>query len=183
MFIKFIFLILIPLNFFSILNTKAQEKISIDVVNNFDINQYEGAWYEIARLENRFEKDCAFDVKATYTIENENKVGVINSCITQDGDLKKYKGTAKFATEDKTIGHLKITFFWPFYGNYKIIMLDPKYNWAVIYGGSLDYFWILSKTPSLSKNILDSILKESKKWGFDTKNFVYASTQEYKPIE
>jgi apolipoprotein D and lipocalin family protein len=175
---KIIFFTFLILNFFNMKQLIAES--NFEAVGNFDINKYAGTWYEVARLNHTFQKNCDY-VVANYILKNEDKIEVINTCTLNTGKLKTAKGVAKFATEDTTLAHLKVSFFWPFYGNYKVIMLDPKYNWAVVGDGTLRYFWILSRTPSISKDLLEVILKESKDLGFDINNLIYSSTQEYKP--
>ena len=41
---------------------------ALNVVPSVDLNRYTGTWYEIARLPNQYQNDCAGDVTATYTL-------------------------------------------------------------------------------------------------------------------
>ncbi len=43
----------------------AQSKSSLEVVASVDLNRYAGKWYEIARLPNRFQRDCAGNTTAS----------------------------------------------------------------------------------------------------------------------
>ena len=147
-------------------------------VSDFDLNRYLGKWYEIARFQHRFEKDLV-NVTATYTLRDDGKVDVLNQGYnnSKDGKLKTARGKAKFAGS-KNIGHLKVTFFWPFYGDYIIVELDKEnYNFALVVSDSYDYLWILSRTPNLESAILISLLDKARELGFDT-NKVYLVPQE-----
>ena len=49
----------------------------IQPVGNFNISQYLGKWYEIARLDHWFERDMA-QVSASYSMEKDGSIIVIN---------------------------------------------------------------------------------------------------------
>lgn len=143
---------------------------NIKVVDNFDVKKYMGTWYEIARLENSFEKGCS-KAKANYTLRDDGGVDVVNSCV-KDGKQQVADGTAYFKVAP-TVGSLKVSFFWPFYGSYNIIFLDKDYQYALVEGGSYNYFWILSRKPELDKKTLNMLLEKAKKFGFETKELIY----------
>ena len=109
----------------------AESKASLQTVPHVDLTRYLGRWYEIARYPTRFEKDCASDVTATYTQLSGGKVEVLNECRKADGQVKRSKGTAG-VVDKRTNAKLKVTFFWPFSGNYWIIDLAPDYSYAVV---------------------------------------------------
>jgi apolipoprotein D and lipocalin family protein len=117
-------------------------------VRSVDLKRYMGTWYEIARYPNRFQRDCESDSLATYTLRNDGKVEVVNSCRKANGKVKEARGKAKVV--DGSNARLKVTFFWPFYGDYWIIGLDPDYRWVVVGEPSRKYLWILSRTPKMT---------------------------------
>ncbi len=141
-------------------------------VQDFEIDRYLGKWYEIARLPNWFEKDLV-RVTATYEILQNGKVKVINE--GYNPKKKKYskaEGKAKFARSEH-IGHLKVSFFGPFYADYKIIALDRKeYNYALV-ASSSKYLWILSRTPQLDNNTTNMLVDKAKSFGFDVGNLYF----------
>ena len=49
----------------------------VQPITNFDANRYLGKWYEIARLENRFERGLE-QVSATYGKRNDGGIRVLN---------------------------------------------------------------------------------------------------------
>ena len=62
---------------------------------------------------------------------------------------------------------LKVSFFWPFWGDYWIIDLDPEYRYAVVGNPSRKYLWILSRTRSMSPLVYAQILERIAAQGYD----------------
>ena len=93
---------------------------TLEVVPHVELSKYLGKWYEIAHLPFKFEDGCS-DITATYTLLKDGKVGVLNQCI-KNGKAKSSKGKAK-VIDKATNAKFKVTFFWPFYGDYWIIKL------------------------------------------------------------
>lgn len=137
------------------------------VVPSVDLNRYAGKWFEIARLPNRFQRACASDTTATYTLRPDGKISVVNQCRQPDGTLKSAKGTARVASAKEPNTKLKVTFFWPFYGNYWIIDLDPEYRWAVVGEPGRGYLWVLSREPMIEEATLAGILERAKQQGYE----------------
>lgn len=144
----------------------------LEVVPDVDLKRYAGKWFEIARLPNRFEKDCAREVTATYILRPDGRITVLNECRKPDGGLKSAKGTAKPAKANGPATKLKVTFFWPFYGDYWIIDLDAEYRWAVVGEPGRKYFWVLSRTPQLPQEVLSGILDRARSQGFDLTDLI-----------
>ena len=138
----------------------------LQVVPSVDLKRYAGKWYEIARLPNWFEKACTANTAATYTLQPDGKIQVLNECNKADGRLKIAKGTAKVADSKGPNTKLKVTFFWPFSGDYWIIDLDPNYQWVVVGEPSRDYLWILARNPRLDGALYQQILERVKKHGY-----------------
>lgn len=137
-------------------------------VTGFEPDRYLGTWYEIARLPNSFEKDLV-GVTATYSIKDNGMFKVVNAGYknTLDGKYKTANGKAKFAG-DKSTGHLKVSFFLFFYGDYIILDLDKEnYQWALVGGSTSNYLWILSREPRLDEGIYKELLAEAGSRGYD----------------
>ena len=136
----------------------------IPAVKDFDLGRYLGKWYEIARLPHRFERGLDF-VCAEYTLAPDGSVRVVNSGV-RDGAARRVTGVAKLKDAANSEGELRVSFFRPFYGAYRIIELDPEYRYAVVTGSTRDYLWILSREPELDKARLDAVLKRLGEWNF-----------------
>lgn len=133
-----------------------------------DVNKYLGEWYEIARFNHRFERGITHS-KVKYDLLPGDKIAVVNTGI-KNGIVSIARGKAKFTDEPR---HLRVTFFWPFYGDYRILLLDDDYRWALIGSGSEKYLWILSRTPQLPAPVLDRILAESRCRGYNTEDLIW----------
>jgi apolipoprotein D and lipocalin family protein len=138
----------------------------VEPVSGFELDRYLGTWYEIARLDHRFERGLS-NVTATYSLRDDGGVKVINR--GYDSAAKEWDeadGKAYFVG-DKDIGQLKVSFFGPFYGGYNVIALDKDdYQYSMVAGPDRSYLWILSRTPELDDAILDTLLSKAGELGF-----------------
>ncbi|CAA6823320.1 MAG: Outer membrane lipoprotein Blc [uncultured Sulfurovum sp.] len=140
-------------------------------VENFKLTEYLGTWYEIARLEHKFEKGMEA-ISATYSIREDGGVKVLNKGYkTAEKEWSTAEGKAYFVG-DSDKAFLKVSFFGPFYGSYIVMDTDYK-TYTMISGPDLSYFWILSRTPTLEKQTLDRLVTKAKNAGFDTSVFIY----------
>jgi apolipoprotein D and lipocalin family protein len=149
-------------------------KSELEVVGAVDLSRYAGRWYEIARLPNRFEKKCVDSVTATYTLRSDGKVDVVNRCRKANGTYATAKGKAK-VVDKKTNAKLKVTFFWPFYGDYWILDLGPDYEYAVVGAPNRDYLWILSRRPQIDNQLYQRLLAKMATHGFETQRMIRTS--------
>lgn len=145
-------------------------KLTVDnsVVNNFDLNRYLGSWYEIARFDHKFERGMEH-TKALYVLRDDGKVDVLNTGI-KDGSPSEAKGIAKLTD---TPSLLRVSFWGPFYSDYRVMLIDDDYQYALVGSGSDNYLWILSRTPQISGETKDKILAEAKRRGYDTDKLIW----------
>jgi apolipoprotein D and lipocalin family protein len=142
-------------------------------VAGFDVNQYLGRWYEIARLDNRFQRGLG-QVMATYSLRKDGSICVENTgWHSQTGQQQTVTGKARFVAE-KNIGHLKVSFWGPFYSSYVVFHLEDDYSVAMVCGSSRNYCWILARSPMLSAEDLAKYRNIAKDNGFAIENFKYA---------
>lgn len=137
-------------------------------VSTFDLNRYLGTWYELARFDHSFERGMSA-CTAHYSMREDGLVRVLNSGI-KNGEPKTSEGKAK-TTE--TTGLLRVSFFGPFYSDYRVLMLSDDYSYALVGSGSDKYLWILSRTPSLPEPIIQSILDEATARGYNTNDLIW----------
>jgi len=154
--------------------TADARKSELDVVQSVDLSRYVGRWYEIARLPNGFQKKCIDAVTAEYSIRPDGKIGVINRCRKASGEFTTAKGKAKIA-DKKTNAKLKVTFFWPFYGDYWILDLGPNYEYAVVGEPGRKYLWILSRSPQIDEALYQQLLQKMAAQGFNIEMMIRTS--------
>ena len=85
---------------------------------------------------------------ATYTARPDGRIGVLNRCLNAlDGDKPREATGQAYAVEGSNNARLRVSFFWPFFGDYWVIGLDPDYRWAVVGEPGRRWLWVLSRTP------------------------------------
>ncbi|MBQ7062252.1 MAG: lipocalin family protein [Bacteroidales bacterium] len=144
------------------------QKVDNSVVKKLDLNKYLGDWYEIARFDHSFERGLEY-CKANYALRADGKIAVTNTGI-KDGKPKTSEGKAK--TTD-TPAVLRVSFFGPFYSDYRVMLLDANYQWTLVGSKNAKYLWILSRTPKLPQQTLDTILAEARRRGYDTTKLIW----------
>jgi len=141
-------------------------------VERVDLARYVGLWHEVARLPQRFqdsERLRCEEVTAEYTARPDGRIGVVNSCVNAL-DPARPRSVARgqaYVVEGSNNTRLRVSFFWPFYGDYWVFGLDPDYRWAVVGSPSRRSLWVLSRTPVLPPAELERALGIARAQGFD----------------
>lgn len=141
----------------------------LSTVPGVDLARYAGAWYEVARLPNRFQAMCVADTQAHYRLDDD-VVRVTNRCRTAEGDIEQATGIAKLVPGSGG-AKLRVSFFRPFYGDYWVLALDPGYRWVLVGEPRRRYAWILARQPTLDAATLDGLLNRAAELGFDRAAF------------
>jgi apolipoprotein D and lipocalin family protein len=140
------------------------------VVAKVDLARYMGTWHEIAKFPNRFQKGCTCTT-ATYSLKPNGKVRVVNRCGTEDGKGKQSSGWAK-VVDPVTNARLKVTFFWPFFGDYWILDLDPGYRRVLVGTPNRKYLWILAREPRLEAGDYQELVAKAARMGYPVERLV-----------
>lgn len=137
----------------------------IQPVSELDLEKYKGTWYEIARLDHSFEEGLS-DVTADYTLNQDGSVTVINRGYSaEEGGWQEAEGRA-VPVEGAPEGHLKVSFFGPFYASYVVFDLDDGYQTAYVTGFSRDYLWLLSRSPEVDEESIREFRAAAEEKGF-----------------
>lgn len=144
----------------------------LSTVPYVDLNRYLGVWYEVASYPNKFQEGCV-GTRATYSLRDDGKISVLNDCFYKsfDGKFKRAKGVAT-VVDTTTNAKLKVSFRYPFYGDYWIIDLGENYEYAVVGHPKRKYLWILSRTKDMSSEIYESIISRIIQKGYDPSKLV-----------
>ena len=137
------------------------DSLAVTTVRSVDLSRYTGAWYEIAKIPNRFQKQCVRGTTAEYALRVDGRITVVNRCIKDDGSPSEAEGVAEIV-DTVSNAKLKVSFVsflgWrPFWGNYWVIGLDADYRWAIVGTPDRKYGWVLSRTPSLDPETMEAI--------------------------
>lgn len=139
-----------------------QDSMDPKTVSEVDINKYAGTWYEIAAFPNYFQRGCTC-TRATYRW-HRRYLRVINTCYRHHrpdsaiGKAWPIKGSHN--------SKLSVTFFWPFYGDYWILYVDPDYHYAIVGTPERNRLWILARTPQISETEFDHLVTIAKNKGY-----------------
>ncbi|MDA0336841.1 MAG: lipocalin family protein [bacterium] len=133
------------------------------MVGAVDLERYAGVWYEIARIPNRFQRQCVRGTTATYALREDGKIDVVNRCGVDGGGVDEARDVARIVD---TESHAKlevsfVSFFgWrPFWGTYWVIGLDENYRWAIVGHPDREYGWVLARTPTLPDETLEGVFR------------------------
>lgn len=168
----FFIIVMVAVILFSLFACSSKLNVDNSAVKALDLNQYLGEWYELARFDHSFERGMQ-QCTANYSLQDNGTIKVINRG-RRDGKWKTSEGKVKVTSEP---GVLRVSFFGPFYSDYRILMLAPDYSYAMVGGDGDDYLWILSRTPQLKPETLDQIIYEAHRRGYKTSNLIWVEQQ------
>ena len=146
---------------------------NITPVDNFNIERYQGNWYEIARLDHSFERGLT-SVSAEYSLRSDGGLRVVNRGYSKkENKWKEVEGKGYFV-DRKDRGFLKVSFFGPFYGSYVVFDLDREnYSYALVCGPDKSYFWLLARSPKIDDHLKKRLVDKATHLGFDTDKLIY----------
>ncbi|MEX8494642.1 lipocalin family protein [Sphaerotilus sp.] len=138
----------------------------LPTVASVELARYTGAWYEVASLPNRFQKQCVADTQARYR-QTGADIEVVNRCRTADGKVDDITGVAK-VVPDSGNAKLRVSFFRPFYGDYWVLALGtgPDYGWVLVGEPTRQFGWVLSRTPTIAQADLETALARAETLGY-----------------
>ena len=157
---------------------RAADVVAVDRV---DLTRYAGEWHEIARLPMFFQRNCASEVSAQYTLREDGLIGVHNRCRDKGGELEDVDGVAR--VDPKRPGRLEVRFapdwlsWLPLtWADYWVIALDPDYQWAMIGEPGREYLWILSRTPDMDRATFDALKARAAAMGYALDPLIVSGT-------
>lgn len=159
---------------------KAMKQIpkGVEAVKPFDINKFLGKWYEIARLDYRFEKNMN-NTTAEYSMNNDGTIKVMNRGYNfKKGKMQEAEGKAKFADAPNE-GKLKVSFGGPIYSGYNVIEIDREYKYAMIAGQDMKHLWLLSRESSMPEDKIEEYLAIAESYGYDTSKLVWVGHDDF----
>ena len=148
----------------------------IQPISNFELEQYLGKWYEIARLDHSFERGMQM-VTATYSIREDGGVKVLNEgFLSNENNWNQAEGKAYFVNSENT-AHLKVSFFGPFYGSYIVFQLGENYEYAFVTSTNNSYLWLLAREPEINENLKQKFINTVTALGYATDELIWVNQQ------
>ena len=146
----------------------------LQLVDTVDLDRYQGRWYEIARLPNRFQRQCADNVSADYALRDDGRINVTNRCREDNGRWRESSGIARPEKSDARESALEVRFApawlsWlpVVWGEYRIIALGEHYDYSVVGTENRQYLWFLARDPEVSESTRQTMLDAARNQGFD----------------
>lgn len=131
-----------------------------------DLQRYLGRWFELARYEQGFQKDCE-GVSADYSLRPNGRITVVNRCRKPDSKPSEARGRAK-VVDTATGAKLKVSFFGPFYGDYWVLDRGDDYRWSIVGEPSGRYLWLLHRDATPPEAEVQRLIARAGKLGYDT---------------
>lgn len=165
--------VLLPLFSLGCVGTPA----GVTPVQGFDVDRYLGRWYEIARLDHSFERGLE-GVTADYSIEPDGSIKVVNRGYSMKQEKwEEASGRALFV-DDPAEGHLKVSFFGPFYSSYVVFELDQEYyQYAFVSGYNTKYLWLLARSPNVDEMLKEKFRNRASELGFEVDTLIWVEHQ------
>jgi apolipoprotein D and lipocalin family protein len=147
---------------------------NITPVTSFQIERYLGKWYEIARLDHRFERGLT-QISAEYSMRQDGGLKVLNRGYSNEKqEWSEAEGRGYFV-QSPNEAYLKVSFFGPFFGSYIVFELDTvNYQYALISGPDKSYFWLLARTPTIDDNLKKKLIAKAAALGFDKTKLIFS---------
>jgi apolipoprotein D and lipocalin family protein len=144
-------------------------------VARVDLGRYMGLWYEVARLPNRFQRQCACGATARYELGNDGRISVVNRCVDASGRVIQAVGVGK-VVDGGANARLKVSFvsflgLRPFWGDYWILGLGDDYEYAVVGTPKRNYGWILARSARPGPEVLKQAWSVLREQGYDIADF------------
>ena len=149
---------------------ESRKQLNTTTVTNLDLQKFMGRWYEIARLDNRFERGMT-DVVAEYTLLDDGTIRIVNSGM-RDGKYHQTVGRGKLSS---VVGRLRVSFFMFFYSDYNILEIAQDGQWVLVGGNSPKYLWILSREKQLPADVINHIIGLARGRGYDTNALIFSA--------
>lgn len=136
------------------------------VASNFELQRFQGHWYEIARVPRDYDLDC-HDTVADYRLSNQEQLEMHHSCLSgaSAGSAQNFQA---LATVDDAAVPAKLTLqIGSYSASYWVLEVGQDYEYAVIGHPSRTMLWILSRTPDLDPTRYGHALSLAAARGFD----------------
>ena len=159
----------------------ATDTRNLPTQSGVDLGRYAGRWYEQVRLPHGFQKDCASDVRADYTLQPDGRIGVVNQCRTAQGKTKVAgaQGRLSPAFDPPDPARLQVRFapqwmsWLPWvWGDYWILHVDEDYRYALVGTPDRKYLWVLARDRQADRAMVNRLLDRAAKLGFDVTRVV-----------
>lgn len=152
----------------------------LTTVASVDLPRYQGTWYQLALVPNRFQAQCVANTRATYALQADGTVRVTNQCRMANGQESEAIGQARPAASatvkqgQLVPPQLEVRFapqwlsWLPMvWGDYWVIQLAADYRYVVVGEPKREFLWVLARSTSLTDADWIAINTRLKEQGYD----------------
>lgn len=152
--------------------SRRAHRTELTTVAHVDLERYAGRWFEIARYPSPFQRRCAKNATAEYTLRPNGRIRVENRCTDIGGRGITARASAR-VVDSTTNAKLAVRFL-PFApeGAYWIIELDADYRYAVVGEPKRRFVWMLARAPHLDAATFDDLCARLVAHGYDPARLV-----------
>lgn len=149
-----------------------RESEKLRTVSSVDLERYLGRWNVISRTANFLEegKVATADVYSRGA-DGKLKADYVFRKKSLDAPEKRWEGVAE-VLNTTTNAEWRVQLFWPLWAEYRILELDPDYQWAVVASRGGKWLWILARETSLPDATYQDIVGRLSRRGFNPDELV-----------
>ncbi len=139
----------------------------METVEHVDLERFMGRWYVIANIPTFLEKG-AHNAVETYELDDDGSIATTFTYRANsfDGKEKQYNPRG-FVKDQESNALWGMRFIWPIKADYRIVYLDDDYQRTVIGRQKRDFVWIMARTPTISDQDYDELLRFVEELGYD----------------
>ena len=148
------------------LSACATQQTTIPTVTDVDLERFAGDWYVIANIPTFIETQ-AYNAVESYAVPEGNRIDTrftFNEGAL-DGPQKTYTPTA-FVSDDSN-GLWGMQFIWPFKAEYRIVHLDPDYQFTIVGRTRRDFVWVMARSPQIAEADYTYLIDQVNALGYD----------------
>jgi apolipoprotein D and lipocalin family protein len=140
---------------------------ALHTVDHVDLPRYMGRWYVISHVPNFLEKNKV-NTSDNYALKDDGTIAVtfVFRKASLDAPEKSWKGTG-WVQNKTSEAEWDVRLFWPLKSSYRVLELDPNYQWVVASTEDGKLFWVMARTPTISVETYRMILDRIRAQGLD----------------
>lgn len=146
-------------------------------VNPFEIDRFLGKWYEVARLDYKFDRNI-MNTSIDFSLKPNGNLRVVKRWYNYYKKRKEITiGMAKFAGPIYE-GKMLLSLRKPLYFGYNVIGIDPEYKYALVAGEDLRHLWLLSREHTIPEDIRRAFIHKASLIGYDISKLIWVDQNE-----
>lgn len=139
----------------------------IRTAESIDLNRFAGDWFVIANIPTFIETD-AYNAVESYAKPVNGRVATTFTFNKGgfEGERKTYQPTA-FVREGSGNAVWGMQFVWPIKAEYRVVYIDPEYQFTIIGRTKRDYVWLMARQAVIAEDDYKRLLSIIEQEGYD----------------